>query len=168
MKKILLICIVIICFGFKNETNVGRLPFYEKSAFEFYKTKILAKKAKNKINVYSFLKPTKNNPHWFPYCNEEFCSKFRDQDGLYNLNQNLSRQVKLPLTKIIDKRFKIQPYGKGSFPKLFIDRAFSIKGDHQIMVNIICKVSESKKIVYRFNMHKEGHVIDWCSNSYND
>ncbi len=185
MKRTILKILFAVIVGITNGIAQNEMPFYEQIAFEFYQTEILTKNPiDKKLTLFSELKPSINldmvkfsfthnngiveNPFWYPKCNDDFNNEFnKTYKNKYwsNLKNNLSNKNNLDLSKLDQNQFSIKKYGKGKFPRLYIDQSISILDSKLTIVNVNL-IKRDSGTIYHIQIDKNGKVTDWCKTEY--
>ncbi len=161
-------------------------PHYEQIAFEFFQEEILTENLTNKkVTVYKELKPVINldstslsisqhqknyNPFWFPKCNKLFTEAFQllyKEQKTNSIKNNISGEKHLNLSRISEANFKIKKYGKGKYPKLFVDQSVTIiVKDIELTIVNISLIEKFKGTIYHIQIDKNGKVKKWCQTGY--
>ncbi|MBM1106958.1 hypothetical protein JQC67_12475 [Aurantibacter crassamenti] len=167
--QILTLWILGIGIGFAQ----SELPFFEQSAFDFYRMEILKiNPVKKRISVYRYYMDFQDSNRYFAEgeCleNPVFKNQIKKVDETaYGQNNIDSDKFELDFSKMDKKQFKIRKNGRGSYPKLFISYPMvSVKNPKRFFINVY-ENYERRANNYHIELDDKGKVIDWC-NSYHE
>ena len=174
-------------YGMEITFSQTDIPFYEQIAFEFFQNDILTKNPiDKKMSVYNELKPIINldmltlslshynglfnNPFWYPKCNKFFNDAFKlvsKEKNWNNIKNNLSGKKILDFSKLNKIDFKIKKYGKGKYPRLYIDQSVTvIVSEIELTIVNVNLIERYSGIIYHIQIDKNGKVTYWCQTGY--